>query len=154
MELYTDDFPLLLNRDFYKFLIENFKSIEGAYSQLEKDLQDETDARIGADGIERNGRIAQDTKLQTQINELDSRMNQAESNISDLQTRMKTVEEQIKKLNGIIFGYEYIDDTDLELLDDDVPQPSEMEINDDVAVDDDTAEVAESIPGKTISEVS
>ena len=123
-------------------LIENFKAIEQEESQLRDDLNDETDARINGDG-----------KLQSQIDAIVQRLDKNEKNIADLQTRMSTAEEQIKKLNEIIFGYQYIDDTDLELLDD-TPQPSEMEINDDVAIDDDTAEVAESIPDKAIDEVS
>lgn len=154
MELHTDDFPLLLNRDFYKDLIENFKLIEHECSQLESDLSNETSARINADNNERSERINQDANLQNQINKLSGRMDQAESNISNLQTRMSTAEEQIKKLNEIIFGYEYIDDTELELLDDKTPQPSEMEVNDDVAVDDDTAGVAETVPDKAINEIS
>ena len=40
MELHTDDFPLSLNRKFYDYLIENFKSIEQEESQLRDDLND------------------------------------------------------------------------------------------------------------------
>lgn len=154
MELHTDDFPLSLNRKFYDYLIENFKSIEQEESQLRDDLSYETNARISAEGIERNERINADNRLQSQIDAIVQRLDTNEKNIADLQTRMKTAEEHIKKLNEIIFGYEYIDDTDLEMLDDKVPQPSEMEINDDVAVDDDAAEVAEGIQDKAINEVS
>lgn len=121
-------------------LTEDFKAIEQEESQLRNDLNDETDARINGDG-----------KLQSQIDAIIQRLDTNEKNIADLQTRMKTAEEHIKKLNEIIFGYEYIDDTDLEMLDDKVPQPSEMEINDDVAVDDDNAEVVKELPHEVIS---
>lgn len=104
MELHTDDFPLLLNRDFYKDLIENFKLIEHECSQLESDLSNEISARINADNNERSERINQDANLQSQINELSGRMDQAESNISNLQTRMSTAEEQIKQLNETVYG--------------------------------------------------
>ena len=135
-------------------LIENFKAIEQEESQLRNDLNDETDKRKSADIDERNARINADNRLQSQIDAIIQRLDTNEKSIADLQTRMKTAEEQIKKLNEIIFGYEYIDDTDLEMLDDKVPQPSEMEINDDVAVDDDAVEVAEGIQDKAINEVS
>lgn len=104
MELHTDDFPLLLNRDFYKDLIENFRLIEHECSQLESDLQDETGARISADDTERDHRIAQDTELQTQINDLNKRMKTAEDNISDLQTRMNTAEDNINQLKETVYG--------------------------------------------------
>lgn len=154
MELHTDDFPLSLNRKFYDYLIENFKLIAQECSHLRDDLNDETDERKSADIDERNARINADNRLQSQIDAIIQRLDTNEKSIADLQTRMKTAEEQIKKLNEIIFGYEYIDDTDLEMLDDKVPQPSEMEINDDVAVDDDAVEVAEGIQDKAINEVS
>lgn len=124
-------------------LTEDFKAIEQEESQLRDDLNDETNARINGDG-----------KLQSQIDAIIQRLDTNEKSIADLQTRMKTAEDHIKKLDDIIFGMEYIDDTDLEMLDDKVPQPSEMEINDDVAVDDDAAEVAEGIQDKAINEVS
>ena len=99
MELHTDDFPLLLNRDFYKDLIENFKLIEHECSQLESDLSNETSARINADNNERSERINQDANLQNQINELSGRMDQAESNISNLEQRVTDTEVGISKLN-------------------------------------------------------
>lgn len=139
MELHTDDFPLLLNRDFYKDLIENFKLIEHECSQLESDLSNEISARINADNNERSERINQDANLQNQINELSGRMDQAESNISNLQTRMSTAEEQIKKLNEIIFGTEYINDTDELALDDSMTPGKEVEVSDTKVIDDDQA---------------
>ena len=133
-------------------LTEDFKAIEQEESQLRNDLNDETDARIDGDSDERNARINADNRLQSQIDAIIQRLDTNERNIADLQTRMKTAEEHIKKLDDIIFGMEYINDTDEILLDDSTPNPSEVEVNDDVAVDDDNAEVAESIPGKAINE--
>lgn len=121
-------------------LIENFKAIEQEESQLRDDLNDETDARINSDG-----------KLQSQIDAIIQRLDKNEKNIADLQTRMKTAEDHIKKLDDIIFGMEYIDDTDEFMLDNSTPNPSEVEINDDVAVDDDNAEVVKELPHEVIS---
>lgn len=173
MELHTDDFPLSLNRKFYDYLIENFKSIEQEESQLRDDLNDETDARISADSDERNARIngdinernsrinadniehdariEADGRLQNQIDAIVQRLDKNEKSIADLQTRMKTAEDHIKKLDDIIFGMEYINDTDEILLDDSTPNPSEVEINDDVSVDDDNAEVVKELPHEVIS---
>lgn len=147
MELHTDDFPLLLNRDFYKDLIENFKLIEHECSQLESDLSNETSARINADNNERSERINQDANLQNQINELSGRMDQAESNISNLQTRMSTAEEQIKKLNEVIFGTEYINDTDELALDDSMTPEPDVEVNETNVVDNNQAEIDTSRDG-------
>ena len=162
MELHTDDFPLSLNRKFYDYLIENFKLIAQECSHLRDDLNDETDerksadidernARIEADNTERDARIESDGRLQSQIDAIVQRLDKNEKNIADLQTRMKTAEDHIKKLDDIIFGMEYIDDTDEILLDDSTPNPSEVEINDDVAVDDDNAEVVKELPHEVIS---
>ena len=151
MELHTDDFPLSLNRKFYDYLIENFKSIEQEESQLRDDLSYETNARISADSDERNSRINADNRLQSQIDAIIQRLNTNEKSIADLQTRMKTAEDHIKKLDDIIFGMEYIDDTDEFMLDNSTPNPSEVEINDDVAVDDDNAEVVKELPHEVIS---
>ena len=141
MELHTDDFPLSLNRKFYDYLIENFKLIAQECSQLESDLSNETSARINADNNERSERINQDANLQNQINELSGRMDQAESNISNLQTRMSTAEEQIKKLNEIIFGTEYINDTDELVLDDSMTPEPDVEVNETNVVDNNQAEI-------------
>lgn len=151
MELHTDDFPLSLNRKFYDYLIENFKLIAQECSHLRDDLNDETDERKSADIDERNARIDGDGKLQSQIDAIIQRLDTNEKNIADLQTRMKTAEDHIKKLDNIIFGMEYISDTDEILLDDSTPNPSEVEINDDVAVDDDNAEVVKELPHEVIS---
>lgn len=121
-------------------LTEDFKAIEQEESQLRDDLNDETDARINGDG-----------KLQSQIDAIIQRLDTNEKSIADLQTRMKTAEDHIKKLDDIIFGMEYIDDTDEFMLDNSTPNPSEVEINDDVAVDDDNAEVVKELPHEVIS---
>ena len=129
MELHTDDFPLSLNRKFYDYLIENFKLIAQECSHLRDDLNDETDARISADNTERDARIESDGRLQSQIDAIIQRLDKSEKNIADLQTRMSTAEEQIKKLNEIIFGTEYINDTDDIPLDDSMSQGKDVEIN-------------------------
>lgn len=143
-------------------LTEDFKAIEQEESQLRNDLNDETDerksadidernARINADNTERDARIESDGRLQSQIDAIIQRLDTNEKNIADLQTRMKTAEDHIKKLDDIIFGMEYIDDTDEFMLDDSTPNPSEAEINDDVSVDDDNAEVVKELPHEVIS---
>ena len=132
-------------------LTEDFKAIEQEESQLRDDLNAETNARISADSDERNARIEADGRLQSQIDAIVQRLDKNEKNIADLQTRMKTAEDHIKKLDDIIFGMEYINDTDEILLDDSTPNPSEVEINDDVAVDDDNAEVVKELPHEVIS---
>lgn len=132
-------------------LIENFKAIEQEESQLRNDLNDETDERKSADSDERNARINADNRLQSQIDAIIQRLDTNEKSIADLQTRMKTAEDHIKKLDDIIFGMEYIDDTDEFMLDNSTPNPSEVEINDDVAVDDDNAEVVKELPHEVIS---
>ena len=99
-------------------LIENFKAIEQEESQLRNDLNAETDARINGDG-----------KLQSQIDAIIQRLDTNEKNIADLQTRMETAEEHIEKLDEIIFGTEYINDTDELALDDSMSQGKDVEIN-------------------------
>ena len=132
-------------------LTEDFKAIEQEESQLRDDLNAETNARISADSDERNARINADNWLQSQIDAIIQRLDTNEKNIADLQTRMKTAEDHIRKLDDIIFGMEYINDTDEILLDDSTPNPSEVEINDNVAVDDDNAEVVKELPHEVIS---
>ena len=152
MELHTDDFPLSLNRKFYDYLIENFKLIAQECSQLRDDLNDETDerksadiderdARIEADNTERDARIKSDGRLQSQIDAIVQRLDKNEKNIADLQTRMKTAEDHIKKLDDIIFGMEYINDTDEILLDDSTTSVNAEEINETEVVNDTNAEV-------------
>ena len=152
MELHTDDFPLSLNRKFYDYLIENFKAIEQEESQLRDDLNAETNARISADSDERNARINgdinernsrinADNRLQSQIDAIIQRLDTNEKNIADLQTRMSTAEEQIKKLNEIIFGTEYINDTENVALDDSMTPGMDTEVSDTKVIDDNEAEI-------------
>lgn len=129
------DTRLALNKNFAVLEVEDEKDD----ARLNREIQD---------------RQAADVNFQGQIDALRTRLSTAEGNITDLQKRTVSLEEQVAKLNRIIFGTEYIDDTDEILLDNSTPNPSEVEINDDVAVDDDNAEVAESIPGKAINEVN
>ena len=141
MELHTDDFPLSLNRKFYDYLIENFKSIEQEESQLRDDLNDETDERKSADSDERNARINADNRLQSQIDAIIQRLDTNEKSIADLQTRMKTAEDHIKKLDDIIFGTEYISDTDELSLDDSMTPGMDTEVSDTKVIDDNEAEI-------------
>ena len=96
-------------------LTEDMKAIEQGYSQLEKDLQAEEDARRNADNqeaearseadsAESQSRQTEDNNLQSQVDALRGRLDTAEKNIGDLQTKQKADEEQIAKLNEIIFG--------------------------------------------------
>ena len=139
-------------------LIENFKAIEQEESQLRNDLNDETDERISADSDERNARINgdinernsrinADNRLQSQIDAIIQRLDKNEKNIADLQTRMSTAEEQIKKLNEIIFGTEYINDTDELALDDSMTPGPDVEVNETNVVDNNQAEIDTSRDG-------
>lgn len=120
-------------------LIENFKAIEQEESQLRDDLNDETDKRKSADSDERNARINADNRLQSQIDAIIQRLDTNEKNIADLQTRMETAEEHIEKLDEIIFGTEYINDTDELALDDSMTPGKEVEVSDTKVIDDDQA---------------
>lgn len=122
-------------------LIENFKSIEQEESQLRDDLNDETDERKSADIDERNARINGDGNLQNQINSIIQRLDTNEKSIADLQTRMKTAEEHIEKLDEIIFGTEYINDTDELALDDSMTPGPDVEVNETNVVDNNQAEI-------------
>lgn len=122
-------------------LTEDFKAIEQEESQLRNDLNDETDARKSADSDERNARINADNRLQSQIDAIIQRLDKNEKNIADLQTRMKTAEDHIKKLDDIIFGMEYINDTDEIPLDDSMRPITDAELNDTKVISDDDAEV-------------
>lgn len=102
MELHTDDFPLLLNRDFYNFLIENFKLIENECDQLHSNLDAETSARISADNAERNNRIAQDTELQGQINDAINRISSLEQRVTDTEVGISKLNDRCEKLENLI----------------------------------------------------
>lgn len=137
------DTRLALNKNFAVLEVEDEKDD----ARLNREIQD----RQAADDKEASARIEADGRLQSQIDAIVQRLDKNEKNIADLQTRMKTAEDHIKKLDDIIFGMEYIDDTDEIHLDDSTPNPSEVEINDDVAVDDDNAEVVKELPHEVIS---
>ena len=111
-------------------LIENFKAIEQEESQLRDDLNDETDARINGDG-----------KLQSQIDAIIQRLDTNEKNIADLQTRMKTAEERTDRLEKIIFGEQYINETERIPIDDSMRPISDEEINDVKVINDDKSDV-------------
>lgn len=126
------------DREARKALNDNFVAIE---QEDEKD-----DARLNREiqdrEAERQARIDEDNNLQSQVDALRGRLDTAEKNIGDLQARQKADEEQIAKLNEIIFGTEYINDTDEIPLDDSMSQGKEVEINDTDVINDDKAEVA------------
>lgn len=126
------DTRLALNKNFAVLEVEDEKDD----ARLNREVQD---------------RQAADANLQGQIDALRTRLSTAEGNITDLQKRTVSLEEQVAKLNRIIFGTEYIDDTDEFLMDNSTPNPSEVEINDNVAVDDDNAEVVKELPHEVIS---
>lgn len=111
-------------------LIENFKAIEQEESQLRDDLNDETNARINGDG-----------KLQSQIDAIIQRLDTNEKSIADLQTRMKTTEERTDRLEKIIFGEQYINETERIPIDDSMRPISDEEINDVKVINDDKSDV-------------
>lgn len=96
-------------------LTENFKAIENNFAKIESALND--------------------------IKALGTRLTTAENNIIDLQTRTSSLEGQVKKLNEIIFGTQYINDTDEIPLDDSMTPGNDVEVNDTETVNDDEAEV-------------
>lgn len=124
------------DRDTRLALNKNFVAI-----QLE-DTSD--DARVSREIQDRKNA---DNHLQEQIDSLRQRLDTAESNISNLQTRMSTAEEQIKKLNEVIFGTEYINDTDEVALDDSMTPEPDVEVNETNVVDNNQAEIDTSRDG-------
>lgn len=114
------DTRLALNKNFAVLEVEDEKDD----ARLNREIQD---------------RQAADDNLQGQIDALRTRLSTAEGNISNLQTRMSTAEEQIKKLNDIIFGTQYINDTDDIPIDDSMTPGKEVEVSDTKVIDDDQA---------------
>lgn len=129
----------------------NFAQIEDAFNSNAITAEEMYAELNGKLVTEANTRYGEDVNLQGQINALRARLSTAEGNINDLQKRIVSLEDQVKKLNDIIFGMEYINDTDEIPLDSSTSNPSEVEINDDVSVDDDNAEVVSELPHEVIS---
>lgn len=120
---------------------ENFDKLENAvnsnagateawYKQLGADLSAEDQTRYG-----------EDVNLQGQINALRDRLSTAEGSINDLRKHITSLEDQVKKLNEIIFGTRYINDTDEIPLDDSMTPGNDVEVNDTETVNDNEAEV-------------
>lgn len=152
MELHTDDLAID-GRTRREQEVENFKKIieEDArlHSRINQEIEDrkaadaaEKAARIAADDAEEEARTNEDNDLQGQIDGLRTRLTTAEGTIKDLQARTSSLEEQVKKLNEIIFGTQYINDTDDIPVDDSMtPNPNAEELNDTDVYSDDDAEV-------------
>ena len=111
-----------------------------AQERKKADAQERSD-RIAADNAEAGTRSGADSDLQRQIDSLNTRLTTAERNIVDLQTRTSSLEDQVKKLNEIIFGTRYINDTDDIPVDDSMTPGNDVEVNDTETVNDDEAEV-------------
>lgn len=117
--------------------------IEEAEDREDADAEERSD-RIAADNAEAGTRSGADSDLQRQIDSLNTRLTTAESNIIDLQTRTSSLENQVKKLNDIIFGTRYINDTDDIPVDDSMtPNPNDAEIQETKVVSDNDATVKE-----------
>lgn len=123
-------------------LNQNFTLLQYEDEKDDSALQEEEDARRNADSREIQARQAEDNNLQSQVDALRRRLDTDEKNIGDLQAWQKVAMEQIAKLNEIIFGTEYINDTDDIPLDDSMIPGKEVEISDTDVINDDKAEVA------------
>lgn len=127
------DTRLALNKNFAVLEVEDEKDD----ARLNREIQD----RQAADDKEASARHGEDVNLQSQIDAIIQQLDKNEKNITDLQTRMKTAEDHIKKLDDIIFGTEYINDTDEIPLDDSMRPITDAELNDTKVISDDDAEV-------------
>lgn len=96
------------------------------------------DARLNR---EIQDREAADSDLQRQIDAIIQRLDTNEKNIADLQTRMKTTEERTDRLEKIIFGEQYINETERIPIDDSMRPISDEEINDVKVINDDKSDV-------------
>lgn len=117
-----------------------------AQERKKDDAQEKSD-RIAADNAEAGTRSGADSDLQRQIDSLRTRLTTAERNIVDLQTRTSSLEDQVKKLNEIIFGTRYINDTDEIPLDDSMKPGNDVEVNDTKVIEDDKAVIDTSDQG-------
>lgn len=123
----------------------NFAQIEDAVNSnaiTAEEMYAELNGKLAA---EANARAETDKELDGKINALRTRLSTAEGNINDLQKRIASLEDQVKKLNEIIFGMRYINDTDEIPLDDSMTPGNDVEVNDTETVNDDEAEVMRSI---------
>lgn len=125
-----------------------FDQVKGEVFRRVKAVEDDNAAlnqqvdNLSADlSAEAQTRAEADKELDGKINALRTRLSTAEGNINDLQKRAASLEEQVKKLNEIIFGTRYINDTDEIPLDDSMTPGNGVEVNDTETVNDDEAEV-------------
>lgn len=119
----------------------NFKAIEDAFNSNAITVEEMYAELNGKLAAEANTRYGEDVNLQGQINALRDRLSTDEGNINDLQKRIASLEDQVKKLNEIIFGTRYINDTDEIPIDDSMTPGNGVEVNDTETVNDDEAEV-------------
>ena len=84
---------------------------------------------------ELNGKLAAEANVRAEADK------ELDGNINDLQKRTASLEAQVKKLDEIIFGTEYINDTDKIPLDDSMTPGKDEEINDTEVVSNDYSEV-------------
>ena len=119
----------------------NFKAIEDAFNSNAITVEEMYAELNGKLAAEANTRYGEDVNLQGQINALRDRLSTDEGSINDLQKRITSLEDQVKKLNEIIFGTRYINDTDEIPLDDSMTSGNDVEVNDTETVNDDEAEV-------------
>lgn len=125
-----------------------FDQVKGEVFRRVKTVEDDNTAlnqrvdKLRTDlSTEAQTREEADKELDGKINALRTRLSTAEGNINDLQKRTASLEEQVKKLNEIIFGTRYINDTDEIPLDDSMTPGNDVEVNDTETVNDDEAEV-------------
>lgn len=122
-------------------LNQNFTLLQYEDEKDDSALQEEEDARRNADSREIQARQAEDNNLQSQVDALRRRLDKNEKNIADLQTRMKTAEERTDRLEKIIFGEQYINETERIPIDDSMRPISDEEINDVKVINDDKSDV-------------
>lgn len=132
----------------------NAGATEAWYKQQIANLAAESADRQADDTAEAQTRAETDKELDGKINALRTRLSTAEGNINDLQKRIASLEDQVKKLNEIIFGTRYINDTDEIPLDDSMTPGNDVEVNDTETVNDDEAEVRTPDPDVLADEIN